>query len=86
MRDHGTVMHDEDPRGRQGMWIRQISEAKADGPPNIGFRWLRHPVAWTRWRIDVRRQGPYAPDLNEWLRQRQIRRQEKRGEGSWPTA
>ncbi len=86
MRDHGTVMHDEDPRGRQDMWIRQVNEAKTEGPPNIGFRWLGHPVVWARWRNDVRRQGPYAPDLDEWLRQRDLRRQEKRGKGSWPTA
>jgi hypothetical protein len=29
---------------------------------------LRHPVAWIRWRLAVRRRGPYAPELKEFLR------------------
>ena len=24
-----------------------------------------HPIVWVRWRIAVRRQGPYAPDFDE---------------------
>jgi len=31
----------------------------------------RHPIAWTRWRIAVRRRGPYAPDFDEFLGRRQ---------------
>ncbi len=28
------------------------------------FPWLRHPIEWVRWRIAVRRRGPYAPDFS----------------------
>jgi hypothetical protein len=27
-------------------------------------RWLRHPVRWARWRRQVRRLGPYAPEFD----------------------
>jgi hypothetical protein len=26
------------------------------------FSGLRHPLRWTRWRLQVHRLGPYAPD------------------------
>ena len=26
---------------------------------------FRHPIAWVRWRIAIRRSGPYAPDFAE---------------------
>ena len=29
---------------------------------------LWHPIAWFRWRIGVRCQGPYAPDFNGFRR------------------
>ena len=29
-------------------------------PQPIDTRWLRHPIRWTRWRLRVRRLGPYA--------------------------
>jgi hypothetical protein len=29
---------------------------------------LGHPIAWVRWRIELRRRGPYAPDFNEFRR------------------
>ena len=28
-------------------------------------RALRHPIAWARWRAQVRRLGPYAPAFGE---------------------
>ena len=31
-------------------------------PKRIDTRWLRHPIRWTRWRLRVRRLGPYADD------------------------
>jgi hypothetical protein len=33
-------------------------------PRPIDLRWLRHPLRWTRWRLAVRRLGPYAPDYD----------------------
>ena len=30
--------------------------------PQLDTRWLRHPGRWLRWRAQVRRLGPYAPD------------------------
>ena len=36
------------------------------GPrPALDTRWARHPVRWLRWRAQVRRLGPYAPDYEE---------------------
>ena len=32
------------------------------------YRKLMHPVVWLRWRIAVRRRGPYAPDFEEFRR------------------
>jgi hypothetical protein len=32
------------------------------------YRMLFHPIAWARWRIAVRRLGPYAPDFEEFRR------------------
>jgi hypothetical protein len=29
---------------------------------------LRHPIAWVRWRTILRRQGPYAPDFQDFRR------------------
>jgi hypothetical protein len=28
-------------------------------------RWLSHPARWWRWRMQVRRLGPYAPDFDK---------------------
>jgi hypothetical protein len=30
------------------------------GQKPIHLPWLRHPIRWTRWRLEVRRLGPYA--------------------------
>jgi hypothetical protein len=32
------------------------------------YRMLFHPIAWVRWRIAVRRMGPYARDFEEFRR------------------
>lgn len=33
-----------------------------------GLRWLWHPVAYVRWRAEVRRSGPFAPNFDEFRR------------------
>ena len=38
------------------------SEADRSGH---NFSLLRHPIAWVRWRIALRRRGPYTPDFKE---------------------
>jgi hypothetical protein len=35
----------------------------------LGEGW-RRPMVWVRWRIVVRRRGPYAPDFKAFLRGR----------------
>jgi hypothetical protein len=47
------------------LWT-QRSRRAAEGEDR--FPWLRHPIAWIRWRISVRRRGPYAPDFQEFCR------------------
>lgn len=32
---------------------------------HLDTRWLRHPARWLRWRAQVRRRGPYAPDFDK---------------------
>jgi hypothetical protein len=32
------------------------------------YRKLMHPVVWLRWRMTMRRRGPYAPDFEEFHR------------------
>lgn len=39
---------------------------KKSGTP-IDTRWARHPVVWTKWRLRVRREGPYAPTFDDIL-------------------
>jgi hypothetical protein len=34
------------------------------------YRKVVHPVVWFRWRLDVRRRGPYAPDFEGFRRGR----------------
>ena len=34
-------------------------------PRPVDLRWVRHPVRWVRWRRDVHRRGPYAPDFDD---------------------
>ena len=36
-----------------------LSWFRTDEP--IDLRWIRHPYRWVRWRLEVRRRGPYAP-------------------------
>jgi len=33
--------------------------AKDQTAPDL--RWIRHPIQWSKWRLHVRRLGPYAP-------------------------
>jgi len=35
------------------------------GPPAVDLRRLAHPRRWWRWRRQVRRLGPYAPDYGD---------------------
>jgi hypothetical protein len=47
-------------------WNAERPESRATGGRN--YRKLMHPVVWLRWRIAVRRRGPYAPDFEEFRR------------------
>ncbi len=57
---HGVVHKGEEPKRVLGMpipltWIEL---------PTFHVRRLLHPVRWMRWRLQVRRSGPYAPDYD----------------------
>ena len=39
-------------------------------PGGVDLRWLRRPLIWLRWRVAVRRRGPYAPDFDQFRRSR----------------
>lgn len=65
----------------ESYWRFQVRRGREAGTSNLSLRWLRHPLAWTEWRADVRRKGPLAPDFNEWL---QIRSRGQGAEGSDP--
>jgi hypothetical protein len=39
------------------------------GLRDVDTRWCRHPVKWLKWRSQVRRLGPYAPNYDEFDRQ-----------------
>ncbi len=39
-------------------------DRKRPGP----YRTVRHPIMWIRWRIAIRRLGPYAPDFKDFRR------------------
>jgi hypothetical protein len=55
-------------------------EARVAGMPRRWFRpkvhqefdnrWVRHPVDWLRWRLQVRRHGPFAPTFDAYRRRR----------------
>ena len=47
-------------------WNTERPGSRATGGRN--YRKLMHPVVWLRWRIAVRRRGPYAPDFEEFRR------------------
>jgi len=32
---------------------------------SIDFRWVRNPIRWSKWRIQVHRLGPYAPEYED---------------------
>ena len=40
-----------------------LSWFRVDEP--IDLRWARHPYRWIRWRLEVRRRGPYAPRFED---------------------
>jgi hypothetical protein len=40
-----------------------LSWFRTDDP--IDLRWARHPYRWVRWRLEVRRRGPYAPRFED---------------------
>ena len=46
-------------------WLQSYRETVQSGGNSA---WMRYPVTWFRWRIVVRRQGPYAPDFTEFRR------------------
>jgi hypothetical protein len=41
-------------------------EAEHRSGDNLSHQW--HPIAWVRWRIALRRRGPYTPDFEEFRR------------------
>jgi hypothetical protein len=50
------------------LWPRAAE--RPDGAPAAGgrvVRAIRHPIAWSRWRMEVRRRGPYAPSFGHFL-------------------
>ncbi len=51
-------------------WLESGKESShADGRAGQdSYPLLRHPIAWVRWRIAVRRRGPYAPDFTAFRR------------------
>lgn len=62
------------PFDRTGGRIRKNeSEQRVLGVPRSWFwtgqapdlRWVRDPVRWLRWRLEVRRRGPYAPNYED---------------------
>ncbi|MGO9150863.1 MAG: hypothetical protein ACLP1E_10640 [Acidimicrobiales bacterium] len=58
---HGVVREGEEPKRVLGMpipltWIDL---------PRFHMRRFLHPVRWMRWRLQVRRLGPYAPDYDD---------------------
>ncbi len=70
------------PRRPDGRWRidADSTEPRVFGVPRSwlavrvpDLRWLRHPVRWTRWRLDVRRRGAYAPTFEECARSPQRR-------------
>jgi hypothetical protein len=61
--EHGgrhLLMDETEPRalGLPLSWFR-TSEP-------IDLRWARHPYRWIRWRVEVRRDGPYAPHFDDY--------------------
>ena len=44
-------------------WI-QVNRQKT-GSPTFAVRRIAHPVRWWKWRREVHRLGPYAPDYDE---------------------
>jgi hypothetical protein len=47
---------------------------RPEGPRSAGrskSRGVLHPIAWFRWRLDLKRRGPYAPSFGDFLGQHQ---------------
>lgn len=42
-----------------------FAPARTWGPRDLDTRWVSHPFRWLRWRLLVRRLGPYAPEFDE---------------------
>ena len=51
-------------------WEPRTAWPHAKGEGSGGnFPLLTHPVAWLRWRLAVRRSGPFAPNFDDFRRQ-----------------
>ncbi len=58
---HRVVREGEEPRRVLGFPVPLgLLEA-----PNFHFRRVVHPARWVRWRLQVRRLGPYAPNYDD---------------------
>ena len=65
---------DEEEHQRFMGWPTSLLQLNAERPTGSraagaqNYRKLLHPVVWLRWRIAVRRRGPYAPDFEGFRR------------------
>jgi len=76
--DEERSASEEEPAHLLGMEWRSKAERlqEAEGQHVLGvpqgwihppsdFAAVRHPLRWLKWRREVRRKGPFAPDLDE---------------------
>jgi hypothetical protein len=65
--------HEEEYQRFMG-WPTSLLPWNAERPGGSGaaggrnYRKLAHPVVWLRWRLDMRRRGPFAPDFEGFRR------------------
>jgi hypothetical protein len=53
-------MYPADPKRR-----REEAQALKDERDPRHYSRLLHPIRWVRWRLEVHRKGPYAPDYGK---------------------
>lgn len=50
------------------LWPRAAHRPEGARPAaRGGFRGFLHPIAWFRWRLNLKRRGPYAPSFGAFL-------------------
>jgi hypothetical protein len=45
--------------------MKKPSAEEVAETPRVHYARLLHPMRWVRWRLEVHRQGPYAPDFGK---------------------